>query len=79
MIDSRQFEQAEAVALEVKQWGLTYSLFDDTPDKVAADSGDARRRAAVRNAELLVKTYSELMQESRQLMKLGHLDRPRRR
>ncbi len=35
-LNNRQFEQAEVIALEVKNWGLNYGFFEDNPDKVAA-------------------------------------------
>ena len=50
MLNNRQFEQAEALALEVKRWGLSYGLFDDTPDKVAAAARALRRRDQIRNS-----------------------------
>ena len=45
---NRQFEQAEAIALDVKNWGLTYGFFEDNPDKVAAAA--RALRAATRSA-----------------------------
>ncbi len=48
MLNNRQFEQAEALALEVKQWGMSYGLFEDTPDKVAAAARALRRRDKLR-------------------------------
>ena len=49
MMNDRQFEQAEALALEVKRWGMSYGLFDDTPDKVAAAARALRRRDQIRS------------------------------
>ncbi len=50
-LGNRQFEQAEAIALDVKGWGLTYGLFEDNPDKVAAAARALRRatRSATRH------------------------------
>ena len=44
-----QFEQAEAIALEVKGWNLSYGLFEDNPDKVAAAARALRKRDRIRN------------------------------
>ena len=49
LLNNRQYEQAEAIALDVKRWGLSYSLFEDNPDKVAAAARALRRREKVRN------------------------------
>ena len=35
-IDAKHPEQAEAIAMDVKSWGLSYGMFEDSPDKVAA-------------------------------------------
>jgi len=51
-------DKADAIAREVRAWNLHYNLFDDTPDKIADDADEARRRAAVRSAELMVRSYS---------------------
>ena len=77
-LDNRQFEQAEAIALEVKRWGLTYGLFEDNPDKVAAAARALRRRDKIRNTTPREQSsqgvYDILVQESRQLMSVGKLD-----
>src|SRR5439155_26971089 len=74
----RQFEQAESIALEVKQWGLSDSLLDDTPETVAAAARALRRRDKIRNTAPREQSsqgvYDLLVQESRQLMKAGRLD-----
>jgi hypothetical protein len=55
MMNEHKFQEAEALALEIKQWGLSYGLFDDTPDKVpppgrsaAATRSGTRSRASAR-------------------------------
>ena len=77
-LDNRQFEQAEAIALDVKKWGLTYGLFEDNPDKVAAAARALRRRDKIRNTPPREQSsqgvYDILVQESRQLMSVGKLD-----
>ena len=75
---NRQFEQAEAIALDVKSWGLTYGLFEDNPDKVAAAARALRRRDKIRNTPPREQSsqgvYDILVQESRQLISVGKLD-----
>lgn len=51
-------EKADSIAREVRSWDLRYTPFDDTPEKVADDADDARRRTAVRSAELTVRSYA---------------------
>ena len=77
-LNNRQFEQAEVIALDVKKWGLTYGLFEDNPDKVAAAARALRRRDKIRNTTPREQSsqgvYDILVQESRQLMSVGKLD-----
>ncbi|MDR3619511.1 MAG: type II secretory pathway, component PulD, partial [Paludisphaera borealis] len=74
----RQFEQAEAIALEVKNWNLSYGMFEDNPDKVAAAARALRKRDGIRNTPAKEQAsqgvYDVLVQESRQLMKIGRID-----
>ena len=78
-IEAKQFEQAEAIALDVKSWNLSYGMFEDIPDKVAA-AARALRAAATRSATGPAKdepsqgVYDVLVQEARQLMSAGRLD-----
>ena len=71
-ISDRKFEQAEAIALDVKGWGLSYGFFEDNPDKVAAAARALRRRDKIRNTpardQSSLAVYDMLVQESRQLM-----------
>ena len=75
---NHQVDQAEAIAQEVKSWNLTYSLFGENPDKVAAAARALRKRDKIRNTPTRERpsqgVYDVLVQESRQLMKLGKLD-----
>jgi type II secretory pathway component GspD/PulD (secretin) len=77
-INNRQFEQAEAIALEVKQWGLSYGIFEDSPDKVAAAARALRRRDKIRNTPAKEQSsqgvYDILVEESRQMLLAGKLD-----
>ena len=73
-----QIDQAEAIAQEVKSWNLSYSFFGDNPDKVAAAARALRKRDKIRNTPTRERArqgvYDVLVQESRQLMKLGKLN-----
>src|SRR5208283_5281722 len=75
---NHQIDQAEAIAQEVKSWNLSYSLFGENPDKVAAAARALRKRDKIRNPPSREQpsqgVYDLLVQESRQLMKLGKLD-----
>ncbi|MGE3821058.1 MAG: hypothetical protein AB7I30_16720 [Isosphaeraceae bacterium] len=56
-IQTNDLDRAEAIVREVRSWGVGFNLFDDTPDRVAATIHEARYRAALRSAELSVKSY----------------------
>ena len=75
---NHQIDQAEAIAQEVKSWNLSYSFFGDNPDKVAAAARALRKRDKIRNTPTRERpsqgVYDVLVQESRQLMKLGKLN-----
>ena len=75
---NHQIDQAEAIAQEVKSWNLRYSLFGENPDKVAAAARALRKRDKIRNTPTREQpsqgVYDVLVQESRQLMKLGKLN-----
>ena len=77
-ISDRKFEQAEAIAIEVKGWGMSYGLFEDNPDKVAAAARALRSRDKLRNTaprdQSSLAVYDVMVQESRQLVKVGRLD-----
>ncbi|HLH28528.1 MAG TPA: tetratricopeptide repeat protein, partial [Acidimicrobiales bacterium] len=70
------------IALEVKRWGLSYSIFEDNPDKVAAAARALRRREAVRSLPARQQSsqgiYDELVKTSRELYKAGKLDEAER-
>ena len=77
-LSNHQYEQAESIAQEVKGWNLSYGLFEDNPDKVAAAARALRKRDKIRNTtpkeQASQGVYDVLVQESRQLMKIGKLD-----
>ena len=78
-LSNHQYEQAESIAQEVKGWNLSYGLFEDNPDKVAA-AARALRQARQdsqhhRPSEQASQgVYDVLVQESRELLKKGKLD-----
>ena len=57
---------------------MTYGLFEDNPDKVAAAARALRRRDKIRNTSPREQSsqgvYDILVQESRQLISVGKLD-----
>lgn len=75
LLDNKQFEQAEALALDVKSWKLSYGLFEDSPDKVAAAARALRRRDTLRNGgtkeQASQGVYDTLVVEARHLMTTG--------
>src|SRR5208337_778147 len=75
---NHQIDQAEAIAQEVKSWNLSYSFFGENPDKVAAAARALRKRDKIHNTTTGERpsqgVYDVLVQESRQLMKLGKLN-----
>ena len=77
-LSNHQYDQAEAIAKEVKGWNLSYGLFEDNPDKVAAAARALRKRDKIRNTtpreQASQGVYDVLVQESRQLVKIGKLD-----
>jgi type II secretory pathway component GspD/PulD (secretin) len=77
-IAAKQFEQAEALAMDVKSWNLSYGMFEDNPDKVAAAARALRRRDAIRNNSPREQpsqgVYDVLVQEARQLAAAGRYD-----
>jgi type II secretory pathway component GspD/PulD (secretin) len=78
LLSSNQFEQAEAIALDVKTWKVNFGVFEDTPDKVANAARALRRRDSLRNSATREQpsptVYEVLVQEARQLMARGELD-----
>ncbi len=76
-LDDRKFEVAEAIALEVKGWNLSYGMFEDNPEKVAAAARALRKRDAIRGTpsrdQASPGVYDVLVQESRELLKAGKL------
>ena len=78
LLEKHEFEKAESIALEVKNWNLTYGIFEENPDKVAAAARALRRRDKIRNTphrdQSSQGVYDILVQEARQLISVGKLD-----
>ena len=77
-IANSEFEKAEAIALEVKGWNLSYGMFEDNPEKVASAARALRKRDEIRETPTREQAsqgvYDILVQESRELLKAGQLD-----
>jgi len=77
-LSAKQFERAEAIAMDVKSWNLSYGLFEDNPDKVAAAARALRRRDSLRGESPRQQpsqgVYDVLVQEARQLAAAGKPD-----
>jgi hypothetical protein len=56
-LSANDLEKAESLSREVRSWGVSLGLFDDTPDKVDAAIIEARRREALQSADLMVRSY----------------------
>ncbi len=73
-----QFEQAEAIALEVNSWGLTYGMLEDNPTKLGNSARVLRRREQLRNispkAQASQVVYDAAVQQSRALLAAGQVD-----
>jgi len=78
LLANNQFEQAEAVALDINSWGLTYSMWEDKPSKVAAAARVLRKRDAGRHTpprfQSSMANYDVLVSEARHKMVAGDLD-----
>jgi hypothetical protein len=52
-----RFDEAEQIVAQVRSWGVRFGLFDDTPDKVASELDEVRRRRALQETEAMVRSY----------------------
>ncbi len=75
---SGQFEQAEAIALEVNSWGLSYGMFEDNPTKLGNAARALRKREHLRNAsprgQVSQAVYDASVRQARSLMVAGQFD-----
>ena len=53
---ANELDRAEKLVREVRSWGVSYGLFDDTPDKVASVLVEARKQEAARDFELMARS-----------------------
>jgi len=78
MLANGQFEQAEAVAIDVNSWGLSYSVFEERPSRIAAAARALRKRDATRSmptkAQPSQGVYDVLVGEARHLTAAGQYD-----
>ena len=78
MLANNQFEQAEAIALDVNTWNLRYSVWEDKPSNVAAAARALRKRDLTRSMPLKAQPnqgfYDVLVSEARHLMASGKYD-----
>ncbi|AGA29272.1 type II secretory pathway, component PulD [Singulisphaera acidiphila] len=78
LLANNQFEQAEALALDVKSWKMSFGIFEDNPEKVASAARALRRRDQLRASppreQPSLGVYDVLVQEARHLMSTGQLD-----
>jgi len=76
-LEQGEYNQAEAIALEVEGWGLRYGPFEDSPQKVAAAARALRARDGLRanpSRQNDQSTYDLLVREARALMERGELE-----
>ena len=78
LLDHNQFEQAEAIAIEVNSWGLSYGLMEEKPAKVAAAARALRKRDQARNTPAKFQpspaVYDVAVSEARHLLAVGQYD-----
>ncbi len=78
LLANNQFEQAEAVAIDVNSWGLSYGMFEDKPSKIAAAARALRKRDATRSMPIKAQpsqgVYEVLVGEARHLAAAGQYD-----
>jgi type II secretory pathway component GspD/PulD (secretin) len=78
LLANSQYDQAEALAIEVNTWGVSYSMWDDKPSKVAAAARALRNRDKARGVPAKYQPstgdYQELLTQSRQLIAAGKFD-----
>ena len=72
MLASNQFEQAEAIAIDVESWGMNFGRWEDKPSKVADAARALQRRDQTRalpvKAQPSLGVYDVLVGEARHLL-----------
>jgi len=78
LLAANQFEQAEAIALDVESWGLSYGRWEEKPSSLAAKARVLRNRDKTRSLPVKQQpsqgVYDVLVAESRHLMAVNQLD-----
>ena len=78
LLASNQFEQAEAIALDVDSWGVKYGRWEDQPSKVAAAARALRKRDATGSLPVKAQpsqgVYDVLVGEARHLLAAKQYD-----
>ena len=78
LLATNQFEQAEAIAIDVESWGLNYGRWEDKPSKVSAAARVLRNRDKTRALPVKQQpsqgVYDVLVAESRHLLAVNQLD-----
>jgi type II secretory pathway component GspD/PulD (secretin)/tetratricopeptide (TPR) repeat protein len=73
-----EYEKAEAMAIEIGTWNLSYGLVEDSPAKVASAARALRKRDVARNTSAKnlpsLAIYEMMVKESRELVAAGKLD-----
>ncbi|HWE40467.1 MAG TPA: type II secretory pathway, component PulD, partial [Isosphaeraceae bacterium] len=79
LLSAGQFEQAEAISLEVNSWNLAYGMLEDNPTKLGNAARALRRREQLRNSsprgQASQVVYDAAVQQSRALLAAGRLDK----
>jgi general secretion pathway protein D len=78
LISAGQYEQADAIAREVAQWGHHYNMWEESPYKVASAARALRQRDQIRKlgpkGQPSQEIYDIKVQEARSLLAAGRLD-----
>ena len=78
LLASNQFEQAEAIAIDVESWGLNFGRWEDKPSKVADAARALRNRDQTRSLKVKAQpslgVYDVLVSEARHLLAERKLD-----
>jgi len=78
LLASNQYDQAEAIAIEVQSWNLTYGRWEDKPSRVADAARVLKKRDLTRSLPVKAQpsqgVYDVLVGEARRLLAVNQLD-----
>ena len=78
LLASNQYDQAEAIAIEVQSWNLTYGRWEDKPNRVADAARVLKKRDLTRSLPVKAQpsqgVYDVLVGEARRLLAVNQLD-----